>query len=109
MYAYVVKRVLAGAVVVALVSMAIFLLFWYGPSSPAQPICDRETSNRCTPERLDRYEESLGYNNPVYSEYGKFAKGVFVGREITIGPTVYDCPAPCMGYSTGPRSRCGRR
>ena len=99
MFAYVVKRVLAGAVVVALVSMGIFLLFWFGPSSPAQPICDRETSNRCTPERLDRYEESLGYNNPVYSEYGKFAKGVFVGREISIGPTDYNCPAPCLGYS----------
>ena len=99
MFAYVVKRVLAGAVVVALVSMAIFLLFWYGPSSPAQPICDRETNNRCSPERLARYEKSLGYDNPVYEEYAKFAKGVFVGRDITIFPTVYDCPAPCLGYS----------
>jgi peptide/nickel transport system permease protein len=99
MFAYVVKRVLAGAVVVALVSMAIFLLFWYGPSSPAQPICDRETNNRCSPERLARYEKSLGYDNPVYEEYGKFAKGVFVGRDITIFPTVYKCPAPCLGYS----------
>ncbi len=99
MFAYVVKRVLAGALVVVLVSMAIFLLFWYGPSSPAQPICDRETSNRCTPERLERYEKSLGYDNPVYVEYGKFAKGVFVGRDIEIFPTTYDCPAPCLGYS----------
>ena len=81
MFAYVVKRLLAGVVVLALVSMAIFLLFWYGPSSPAQPICDRETSNRCTPARLERYEQSLGYDNPVYEEYGKFVKGVFVGRD----------------------------
>ena len=99
MYAYVVKRSLAGALVVVLVSMAIFLLFWYGPSSPAQPICDRETGNRCKPETLARFEKNLGYDNPVYSEYGKFAKGVFVGREIQIGPTVYECPAPCLGYS----------
>jgi peptide/nickel transport system permease protein len=99
MFAYVVKRVLAGAVVVAIVSMGIFVLFWYGPSSPAQPICDRETNNRCSPVRLARYEKSLGYDNPVYSEYGKFAKGVFVGRDITIFPTTYKCPAPCLGYS----------
>ena len=99
MFAYVVKRVLAGVVVIALVSMAIFLLFWYGPSSPAQPICDRETSNHCTPERLARYEHTLGFDNPVYEEYGKYVKGIFVGREITIGPSTYPCDAPCFGYS----------
>jgi peptide/nickel transport system permease protein len=99
MFAYVVKRVLAGALVVVLVSMAIFVLFWYGPSSPAQPICDRETNNRCTPTKLANFEHSLGYDNPVYEEYGKFAKGVVVGREISIFPSTYECPAPCLGYS----------
>jgi peptide/nickel transport system permease protein len=38
--------------VLFIVSMAVFTLFWYGPASPAQPICDRMTSNRCTPDRL---------------------------------------------------------
>jgi len=99
MFAYVVKRVLSGAVVIALVSMAIFLLFWYGPASPAQPLCERETSNRCNPTRLAVFEHELGYDNPVYSEYGKFVKGVFVGREITIGPSTYECKAPCFGFS----------
>ncbi|WP_372727059.1 ABC transporter permease [Nocardioides sp.] len=99
MFAYVVKRVLAGALVVVLVSMAIFLLFWYGPSSPAQPICERETNNRCSPTKLVLFEKSLGFDNPVHEEYGKFAKGVFVGREIKIGPTAYECAAPCLGYS----------
>lgn len=99
MFAYVVKRSLAGVVVIALVSMAIFLLFWYGPSSPAQPICDRETSNHCNPERLARYEHTLGFDNPVYEEYGKYVKGIFVGREIQIGPSTYPCKAPCLGYS----------
>jgi peptide/nickel transport system permease protein len=99
MFAYVVKRLLAGALVVVLVSMAIFLLFWYGPSSPAQPICDRETNNRCTPAKLANFEHSLGYDNPVYEEYGKFAKGVVVGRDIHIFPSTYKCPAPCLGYS----------
>ncbi|GCD90311.1 ABC transporter permease [Nocardioides sp. LS1] len=99
MFGYVVKRMLAGMVVVVLVSMAIFVLFWYGPSSPAQPICDRETSNRCTPVRLERFEHSLGYDNPIYEEYGRYARGIFVGRTITIGPTAYTCPAPCLGFS----------
>jgi peptide/nickel transport system permease protein len=99
MFAYIVKRVLAGIVVVFLVSAAVFLLFWYGPSAPAKPLCDRDTNNRCTDARLAVYTETLGYNNPVYSEYGKYVKGVFVGRDIKIGPTTYNCPAPCLGYS----------
>ena len=99
MFAYIVKRVLIGILVIVLVTLAVFALFWYGPSSPAQPICDRDTSNRCTPERLERFEESLGYNNPVYVEYGKFMKGIVAGRQIEIASQDYDCPAPCFGLS----------
>ena len=98
MFAYVVKRLMSGVLVLMLVSMAVFALFWYGPSSPAQPICDADTSNRCG-DRIKIYEENLGYNNPIYSEYGKFVKGVVAGRTIKLGPTSYDCPAPCLGYS----------
>lgn len=99
MFAYVVKRGMAGVVVLFLVSAAIFVLFWYGPSSPAQPICDRATSNRCTPARLHVFEHNLGYDNPVYTEYGKFVKGVFVGRDIKLGTFSKPCPAPCLGLS----------
>ena len=98
MFAYVVKRLISGVLVVALVSMAIFLLFWYGPSSPAQTVCDRETSNRCG-DRIEIYERTLGYDNPVYEEYGKFVQGVFVGRTITVASNEYECGAPCLGLS----------
>lgn len=99
MFAYIVKRLISGVLVVTLVSVAIFLLFWYGPSSPAQPICDRETSNRCTSAKLETYEKTLGYNNPVYEEYGKYVKGIFVGRTLTIASNEYECSAPCLGVS----------
>lgn len=99
MFAYVVKRLISGVLVLTLVSIGIFLLFWYGPSSPAQPICDRETSNRCTPARLEVYERTLGYQNPVHEEYAKFVKGVFVGRTLTIASNEYECSAPCLGVS----------
>ena len=100
MFAYIVKRLLAGVVVLALVSAGIFLLFWFGPESPARPICDQQTSNRCSPERLKVYEERLGYNNPVYVEYGKWVKGIFVGREIQLGTQPRHCEAPCLGISS---------
>ena len=99
MFAYIVKRLLTGVVVVAMVSAAVFLLFWYGPESPAKPVCDRQTNNRCTDARLQIFERNLGYDNPVHEEYGKYVKGVFVGRTITLGTTEYDCNAPCLNYS----------
>lgn len=99
MFAYLVKRIASGVVVLFLVSMAIFLLFWYGPSEPARPLCDSQTNNRCNAERLANFTEDLGYNNAWYSEYGEYVKGVVVGRDIVIGPTTYDCKAPCFGYT----------
>ncbi|WP_248581381.1 ABC transporter permease [Nocardioides sp. InS609-2] len=100
MFAYIVKRLLTGVIVVILVSMAVFALLWFGPESPARPICNQETGNRCTPERLANFEKSMGYDNPIYEEYGKYAKGIFVGREMKLGSTkVVDCDAPCFGFS----------
>ena len=100
MFAYVVKRLLTGFLVVALVSMMVYALFWYGPKSPAKPICDADRQNRgCTTEVLEQYEERLGYNNPITTEYAKWAKGLFVGRDIQFGTNTIECPAPCLGTS----------
>ncbi|NYG56088.1 ABC transporter permease [Nocardioides perillae] len=100
MFAYVVKRALAGFLVILLMSLAIFALFWYGPSSPAQPICERDTSNRCSPEALERFERALGYDQPMLDQYGQFLKGVVAGREIAFSEQlVYQCDAPCLGYA----------
>ncbi len=99
MFAYIIKRMLAGIVVVILVSMAVFALFWYGPKSPARPICNQETGNRCTPERLENFEEQMGYNNSIASEYVAYVKGVWQGRTFELGNATIECPAPCLGYS----------
>ena len=45
------------------------------------------------------YERTLGYDNPVYEEYGKFVKGIFVDRTLTIASNEYPCAAPCLGVS----------
>jgi peptide/nickel transport system permease protein len=99
MFAYVVKRLLSGVVVLFLVSLSIFLLFWYGPKDPARPLCDFSTSNRCNNERLAEYTHDLGYDKSWYSQYGIFAKGIFVGRDVTIRGSVIKCGAPCFGVS----------
>ncbi len=85
--------------VLAVISVSIFVLFWYGPRSPAQGLCDRRTNNRCTDEFLADLEQSLGYINPMLSEFGKYVGGIFAGREIDLGNTTVECAAPCLGLS----------
>ena len=99
MFAYILKRLIAGVLVLVMVSMAIFLLFWFGPQEPARPLCDSRTSNRCSPERLENFTETLGYNNSWYSEYGKYMKGIALGRDINLGGQTKHCDAPCFGFS----------
>jgi len=76
MFAFLVKRTLSGFLVVVLVSLSVFALFFYGPKSPALELCRRDTNNRCGPTspKLEVYEERLGYNNPMLSEYAKWAR-----------------------------------
>jgi peptide/nickel transport system permease protein len=107
MFAFLVRRILAGFLIVVLVSLAVFTLFFYGPKSPALELCRRDTNNRCGPTspKLEQYEENLGYNNPMLSEYALWAKGLVVDRTIKIGNTEYDCPAPCLGISFRDRTQ----
>jgi peptide/nickel transport system permease protein len=101
MFSFLVKRILSGFLTIVLVSMIVYALFWFGPKSPALQLCVLETNGRCgeTSPRLAEYEERLGYNNPVYEEYGKWVKGLVVDRTIMLGKTPYECPAPCLGLS----------
>ena len=101
MFAFLVRRILSGFLIVVIVSLAVFTLFFYGPKSPALELCRRDTNNRCGPTspKLEVYEERLGYNNPMLSEYGKWAKGLVSDRTITIGSKPYKCEAPCLGIS----------
>ena len=107
MLSFLVRRILSGFLIVALVSMIVYALFWYGPKSPALELCVRDTNGRCGPTspRLEEYEERLGYNNPIYSEYGKWVKGLVSDRTITFGTTPYDCAAPCLGLSYRDRTQ----
>jgi peptide/nickel transport system permease protein len=95
--AYIIKRVLSGLVVIILVSMSIFALFWFGPRSPAAPLCQQDLNIRCTAAALQRYEERMGFNDNAPHQYWLFVKGVFVGRDMKVGAGTYHCGAPCFG------------
>ncbi|MBS45850.1 MAG: ABC transporter permease [Nocardioides sp.] len=103
MFGFVVRRLLSSLLVILLASFAVFALFYLGPNNPAQPVCDSAGGSRCTPERLEAIEKSMGLDKPVVVAYGTFMKGIVAGREVTIGAATYDCDAPCLGIAYGSR------
>ena len=103
MFAYVVRRVVMGVVMLVAMSLVTFLLFFAAPSDPARYTCGKN----CTPELIEQNRKALGYDKPVLVQWGDFVKGVFVGRDFPDDPelaktapeTIAHCPAPCLGYS----------
>ncbi|MFM6851908.1 MAG: ABC transporter permease [Terrabacter sp.] len=103
MFAYVVRRIFVGAIMLVVMSLVTYLLFFAAPSDPARFTCGKN----CSPELIEQNRKALGYDKPVLVQYGQFVKGVFVGREFPDDPelkksapdTIAACPAPCLGYS----------
>lgn len=104
MFGFVVRRLLSSAIVIALASLSVFAIFYLGPANPAQPVCDA-SGKACTAEKLAAIEKSMGLDKPVLEAYGTYVKGVFVGREVTIGQAKYQCDAPCLGVAYGTRGQ----
>jgi peptide/nickel transport system permease protein len=97
MIGYILRRIVSAILVLFVTSTLVFALFLYGPSDPAQALCN---VNRCTDARRAQIHHSLGIDQPFLTQYGDWLKGIFVGREISFGSGFnIDCSAPCLGVS----------
>jgi peptide/nickel transport system permease protein len=96
MFGYVVRRIISGVLVLLVISVAVFALFFYGPSDPALAYCPE---TRCTPQRLDNIRTSLGLDRPVVEQYGDYMKGIVAGNDFQAGEISIKCDAPCLGVS----------
>ena len=95
MGAYIIRRLIAMAAMLVALSVIVFLLFAALPTEPARLVCGKS----CTPQIIKAIDHKFGYDQPVYVQYEKFAKGIFVGRTYGEGRAAFQCPAPCLGYS----------
>jgi peptide/nickel transport system permease protein len=103
--AYTVRRLVTGAALLVLMSMVTFVLFYASSSHPERYAC----GPKCTDQQLTQTKEALGYDEPITTQWWKFARGVVEGRQYPDDPAlresapelVVDCPAPCLGLSTG--------
>jgi peptide/nickel transport system permease protein len=100
---YIVRRVIAGVLLLVVMSIVTFALFFASPIDQASFTCGKN----CSQAQKDQTAAALGYNDNFLEQWGKFAKGVVVGRDYPDDPklkktapeTIVHCPAPCMGYS----------
>ena len=103
MIAYVIRRLVAGVILIVVMSIVTFALFFASPINPADFACGKN----CSVEQKKVTAAALGYDDNFVSQWTKFAKGVFVGRDFPDDPklketapeTIAHCEAPCLGYS----------
>ncbi|OFE15242.1 ABC transporter permease [Humibacillus sp. DSM 29435] len=92
---YLVNRVAAMAGILLLVCLFTYAVFFLFSPDPAVQICGKT----CTPERIDQIRDNLGLDQPFWSQFLTFLKGIFVGRSYGDGVSAVQCSAPCLGYS----------
>ena len=103
MFAFAVRRILVGVLMLIAMSLVVFALFFSGPVDAAKYACGQ----KCNEQAIAATARSLGYDKPVYEQWGSFMKGLVNGRDYPLDPkmreaapeTVTHCAAPCLGYS----------
>ncbi|MEN9735649.1 MAG: hypothetical protein RL129_359 [Actinomycetota bacterium] len=96
MFRYIVKRLISGTLVLGIVSAIVFTVFTILPADPARLACGKA----CTPDLIKQIRHTLELDQPLPVQFGRFVKGIFVGRTYLQGTAAQiDCQAPCLGYS----------
>jgi peptide/nickel transport system permease protein len=95
MFRYLIRRLLAAAVILVVISMITFFIFFALPSDPALLACGKT----CSPSRLAEIKHSLGLDQSIVQQYWTFFKGLFVGRTFGDQSLSVHCSAPCLGMS----------
>jgi len=85
--------------VVSFVTFAIFFLIPRLAGSSPEDLASRYVGRTANTQQIHQMTERLGFYDPIYQQYGRFVKGIFVGADYSTGPSTVHCPAPCFGYS----------
>ncbi|HEY7594848.1 MAG TPA: ABC transporter permease [Actinophytocola sp.] len=102
MIAYVIRRLIAAVLLIFVVSAVTFLIFFGVPrlgGASAEDLASRYVGKTAGEEQIKLAAERLGFTDPLWEQYGRFAKGLVAGADFDTGTEVDHCPAPCFGYS----------
>jgi len=102
-FAYTIRRIISGSLLLIVMSMVTFLLFYASTSHPERYACGQ----KCTTAQLELTRKALGYDKPLVQQWGKFAKGFVLGRDFPDNAElrkaepdqVIHCDPGCLGLS----------
>ena len=85
--------------VVSIVTFAIFFLVPRAAGASSDDLASRYVGKTANAAEIHAVAMKLGFTDPLYVQYGRFVKGIFLGADYNTGPTTVHCSAPCFGYS----------
>ncbi|MEU6096002.1 ABC transporter permease [Streptomyces sp. NPDC047079] len=99
MLAYLIRRLIAAAVMLVVIVLVVFSIFFLVPKWAGVDIAASFVGKQADPAAVEAVREKLGLGDPIYAQVWEFFKGLFVGRTYSGGGDVTHCAAPCFGYS----------
>ncbi|GGQ75749.1 ABC transporter permease [Couchioplanes azureus] len=94
MAVFLLRRLLAGVLTLATVSVLTFGMFFVLPRDPAAAMCPKN----CDTARLERVRAEWGLDEALPVQYLRYVRGLVAGRDLGRAQGG-SCPAPCLGYS----------
>ncbi|MBO1412989.1 ABC transporter permease [Streptomyces sp. FH025] len=102
MFAYIIRRILAAAVLLLVVSAVTFAIFFLLPrvaGETTDQLAAQYIGKNPSPEAIAAVKQNLGFDQPLYTQYWNFLKALVSGAEYKFGPDPVTCHVPCFGYS----------
>ena len=96
---YILRRLVSALLVLLAVSIVTFAIFFLIPRATGADPAQMYVGKSATPADVAATGRKLGLDQPIPVQYGRFLKGLFVGRDFDTGPVRVHCDAPCFGYS----------
>lgn len=102
MFAYIIRRTFAALLLLLVVSAVTFAIFFLLPALAGETtdqLAAQYVGKNPSPEAVLAVKQNLGFDQPLYVQYGRFLKALVSGAEYKFGPDPVTCHVPCFGYS----------
>jgi peptide/nickel transport system permease protein len=100
--AFIIRRLIAAVILLLIVSAVTFAIFFLLPrlaGETTDQLAAQYVGRDPSPAAIAAVKHNLGFDQPVYVQYGRFVKQIIFGRTYTDGTNVTHCGFPCFGYS----------
>ncbi len=100
--AYIIRRTFAALILLLVVSFVTFVVFFEIPKIAGETtdqLAAQYVGRNPSPEAIAAVKRNLGFDVPLYEQYWRFIKQLFVGAHFKYGPDAAYCHVPCFGYS----------